>query len=269
MRKEDLQTDQIILEAARKVFQRSGLGGSRMQEIADEAGINKASLHYYYRSKEKLFQTVFRQDFQKFKIPLVSILRDPALTLEERIRSFVGSYIKTLSENPGLPLFIMQELSSNPDRLISLVEEKLLRIAEETDQKLDFTVDTLNQTSHKSGHANNKSGHANNKSGHKEHKSDDSVHAVADKKEEPFLGLFICQIRDGMKSGKLNRVDPEQFILSLISMCVFPFVGRPMVRLLLRKDEQQYKGFLIEREKEINEYLFRILFKNCDSLVAE
>ncbi len=207
-----------------------------MQEIADEAGISKASLHYYYRSKEKLFQNVFQQDFQKFMIPLAGILRDPALTLDQRIRSFVGSYIQTLLNNPGLPLFIMQELSSNPDRLISLAEEKLFGSIRgvEKDPGRMFGM---------SGEG--PSGQAVMNNAH-------------------FLETFTGQIRDGIERGNLNRVDPEQFILSLISMCVFPFVGRPIVRMVFKKDEQEYEGFLREREKEILEYLFRILYKNYE-----
>ncbi len=212
----DNQTDQIILEAARRVFQRSGYGGARMQEIANEAGINKASLHYYYRSKEKLFQTVYRQDIKVFLVPLVGILRDPFLTLEVRMRTFVGSYIKTLLKNPGLPLFIMQELSSNPGRLISLVEDHVPGVRSRS----------------------------------------------ADEEESPMLAVFIGQIRNGMDDGSCNKVDPEQFILSMISMCVFPFVGRPLIRLLLKKGEQEYRDFLARREEEINEYLHRILFRN-------
>jgi len=236
MKKEDLQTDQIILDAARRVFQRSGLGGARMQEIADEAGISKASLHYHYRSKEKLFQNVFQQDFQKFMIPLVEILRDPVLSLEQRIRTFVGSYIQTLLNNPSLPLFIMQELSSNPDRLISMAEEKLFGSMEGEEKD--------------PGRMSGMSGEGA------------SGQTVMEKPH--FLETFTGQIRDGMERGNLNRVDPEQFILSLISMCVFPFVGRPIVRMVFKKDEQEYEGFLRDREKEILEYLFRVLYKNYE-----
>ena len=236
MTKEDLQTDQIILDAARRVFQRSGLGGARMQEIANEAEISKASLHYYYRSKDKLFQNVFQQDFQKFMIPLVGILRDPALTLEQRIRTFVGSYIQTLLDNPGMPLFIMQELSSNPDRLISLAEEKLFGSTEGMEKKTNRLADM----------------------------SGEGLSGQTEMNKAHILETFTRQIRDGMERGNLNRVDPEQFILSLISMCVFPFVGRPMVRMVFKKDEQEYVNFLRAREKEILEYLFRILYKNYE-----
>ena len=64
--KTDLNTEVKIKEAARIVFIRKGMAGARMQEIADKAGINKAMLHYYYRSKEKLFQTIFKEILDAF-----------------------------------------------------------------------------------------------------------------------------------------------------------------------------------------------------------
>ena len=54
-------TELQIKEAAKKVFLKRGFGGARMQEIADEAGINKAMLHYYFRSKKKLFEVIFNE----------------------------------------------------------------------------------------------------------------------------------------------------------------------------------------------------------------
>jgi len=59
----DDNTEDTILDAAEKVFQQKGMDGARMQEIADEAGINKAMLHYYYRSKRFLFEAVFSKAF--------------------------------------------------------------------------------------------------------------------------------------------------------------------------------------------------------------
>ncbi len=72
-------TEQKILEAARQVFLKKGWNGARMQEIADEAGINKALLHYYYRSKDKLFEAVFNEIFTQFitKVSLVLLSDAP------------------------------------------------------------------------------------------------------------------------------------------------------------------------------------------------
>lgn len=59
--RKDLSTEEKILEAAKKVFFRDGLQGSRMEAISKEAGVTKALLHYYFRSKEKLFEVIFQK----------------------------------------------------------------------------------------------------------------------------------------------------------------------------------------------------------------
>ena len=59
MAEKDFSTEEKILEAAAQEFIIKGKAGARMQEIANNAGINKALLHYYYRSKDKLFESVF------------------------------------------------------------------------------------------------------------------------------------------------------------------------------------------------------------------
>ena len=66
MSAEQLTSEQKILDAAKRVFETKGYTGARMQEIADEAGISKAALHYYFRSKEKLFDRIFEDTISAF-----------------------------------------------------------------------------------------------------------------------------------------------------------------------------------------------------------
>lgn len=113
-------TEQAILQAAKKVFIRKGLEGARMQEIADEAGINKALLHYYFRSKDKLFEGIFVEAFQKL-VPDILELLDSDLPLFEKIEMFTGKYIATFIENPMVPGFIMHELSRDPERIVNVI----------------------------------------------------------------------------------------------------------------------------------------------------
>lgn len=107
-------TEQNILNAAILVFQKKGMAGARMQEIADEANINKAMLHYYFRNKQKLFEAVFLQAFQKFAPQINGIFNsgDPVF---EKIEGFAESYISFVTENPHLPTFLIQEININPD----------------------------------------------------------------------------------------------------------------------------------------------------------
>ena len=105
--------EEQILEAAKEVFQQKGMDGARMQEIADQAGINKAMLHYYYRSKQLLFEAVFSNAFALLAPQLNKILNDDS-SIEEKVRNFSFNYISFISKHPYLPNFIIQEMNRNP-----------------------------------------------------------------------------------------------------------------------------------------------------------
>ncbi|SDE45740.1 transcriptional regulator, TetR family [Pricia antarctica] len=110
----DSSTEENILKAATSVFQKKGMAGARMQEIADEAKINKAMLHYYYRNKQQLFEAVFMLAFQKFA-PHVNGIFNSEASVFEKIKGFADSYISFVIENPYLPTFLIQEININPE----------------------------------------------------------------------------------------------------------------------------------------------------------
>jgi len=113
------ETEIKILEAAEKVFTSKGMSDARMQEIADEAKINKSLLHYYYRSKEKLFMAVFKSAFKKFAPPTVMILLDD-IPLFEKIEKFSSSYIDIILKYPSIPLFVIYELNKHPKNVLNI-----------------------------------------------------------------------------------------------------------------------------------------------------
>lgn len=116
IKEESANTEAIILKAAREVFLQNGLDGARMQDIADRAGINKALLHYYYRSKEKLFERIFSESFSKLFENIRGIMSEEG-NLEQFIRKFIKHYLQTITANPDLPKFVMHEASNRPERL--------------------------------------------------------------------------------------------------------------------------------------------------------
>jgi TetR/AcrR family transcriptional regulator len=115
-------TESRILDAARIIFIKKGLAGARMQEIANEAGINKALLHYYFRSKEKLFDKIFVDVFQTISAGIGEAL-DPQLSVMEQLENLVTVYIKVISKNSFLPVFILNEMNQNPQRLQRVIEQ--------------------------------------------------------------------------------------------------------------------------------------------------
>lgn len=108
------KTEQSILNAAISIFQKKGMAGARMQEIADEANINKAMLHYYFRNKQQLFEAVFMSAFQKFAPQMNGIFNSEA-SVFEKINDFTARYISFVIENPYLPTFLIQEININPE----------------------------------------------------------------------------------------------------------------------------------------------------------
>ncbi|HEX5654326.1 MAG TPA: TetR/AcrR family transcriptional regulator [Chitinophagaceae bacterium] len=118
--KRDQSTEEKILQAAKKVFVLKGMAGARMQDIADEAGINKALLHYYFRNKEKLFEVIFMEAAQKL-FPRINQVFNSEQPLFEKIESFCSEYIDVVMENPYLPLFVINEINQDPDYFLSKV----------------------------------------------------------------------------------------------------------------------------------------------------
>lgn len=109
----DQSTEKSILEAAKRVFHEKGLAGARMQQIADEAGINKALLHYYYRNKQQLFKAVFSEAFATL-VPQINEMFDAEEPLFDKIRNFADRYMTLLMQNPCLPGFVINEINNNP-----------------------------------------------------------------------------------------------------------------------------------------------------------
>lgn len=114
-------TESQIFESALKVFHKKGLAGARMQEIADEAGINKSMLHYYFRSKEQLFRQVFMQSFRRFIGSIVPLLNEEN-TWEEKVPLIIEHYAQVMQANPDLALFVINELRQNPEGFINVVK---------------------------------------------------------------------------------------------------------------------------------------------------
>jgi len=110
------QTEKKIFDAATEIFEEKGMAAARMQDIADRAGINKALLHYYFRTKEKLFKAVFDVLAEKMFEKFAGIL-EKEMTFNDKIRFFCSEHMTFLQKNPKLPLFILNEINRNPGLL--------------------------------------------------------------------------------------------------------------------------------------------------------
>jgi TetR/AcrR family transcriptional regulator len=116
-------TEQKIIQAAHAVFLEKGMQGARMQEIADRAGINKALLHYYFRSKDKLFDAVFEETVATI-IPQFAMKLNSASSPIEIMMNFFNFYNTIFRENPHLPQFFFHEIWQHPEKLEVMIKSQ-------------------------------------------------------------------------------------------------------------------------------------------------
>jgi AcrR family transcriptional regulator len=111
----DASTEEKIKEAARTVFTQKGYSATRTRDIAEQAGINLALLNYYFRSKEKLFKLVMVEKISELFGVITPIINNEKTSLDDKVSLIVDAYITMLSQNPGLPLFVLSEIRNNPE----------------------------------------------------------------------------------------------------------------------------------------------------------
>ena len=139
-------TEKLILAAAEEEFLSKGFAGARTVAIAEKAGVTHAMLHYYFRTKEHLFESVLDD---KMQLLATSVLDSMSVNMEEsslmdRIEAFIRSHLRFVTENQRLPLFLLNEIVSNPERLEMLktkIEGKARALVGECENLLSDAVE--------------------------------------------------------------------------------------------------------------------------------
>lgn len=116
------ETEERIIASAERLFYQKGKAGTSMQDIADDAGINRTLLNYYFRSKDQLFEAVFRKALGTF-VPNLATLMQTDIPFQDYVPAMVEKVIDTMLANPQIPIFVLQELSSNSERMPQIIKE--------------------------------------------------------------------------------------------------------------------------------------------------
>src|SRR5262245_27807523 len=196
------------LAAGNAGFVRHGTAGARMQDIAKEAGVNQALLHYYFRTKDRLAEAVFRRTAGQLFPQVVQVMASDA-ALEEKIAKVVDIEINHLSRTSELPGYIISELHHHPERARQLIAALTGATPEDVRPRV--------------------------------------------------LLKLRQQIDAAVRTGKLRPIAPEQFLVNLLSLCVFPFAARPMLMVLLGLNRQQFDRFIEERRDQLADFFLRAL----------
>ena len=108
--------EQQILAAAEQEFLTRGYDGARTTSIAQAAGVTHAMLHYYFRTKEQLFERIVDEKFETMSHSMFAIMGDPSLPIVERIKGGIEAHFDFVAQNPLLPRFVINEIISRPER---------------------------------------------------------------------------------------------------------------------------------------------------------
>jgi TetR/AcrR family transcriptional regulator len=117
----DQETRARILDAADRVFIRKGTASGRTQEIADEAGVNKALVHYYFGTKAALADAIFAQALGTLVPRIFGILADPNRSIEQKVPAIVREQIDFHSAHPYLAAYMVSELHADPERIARMM----------------------------------------------------------------------------------------------------------------------------------------------------
>jgi AcrR family transcriptional regulator len=179
-----------------------------MQDIAKEAGVNQALLHYYFRSKARLSEAVFRRAATELLPRVVEVMQSEA-DLEEKVARIVELELDHLARTPYLPGYLISELTHQPERANQLIA----------------TMTGLNP----------------------------------EQVGSRIMAILRKQIDARVRAGTLRPIAAEQFMVNLISLCIFPFAARPMLMALLGMDQQGFDQFTSRRRRDLTAFFLGAL----------
>ena len=132
--------EQQILAAAEQEFLTRGYDGARTTSIAQAAGVTHAMLHYYFRTKEQLFERIVDEKFEAISDSMFAIMGDPSLPIVERIKGGIAAHFDFVAENPLLPRFVINEIISRPERY-ELLHKRIGNIIDNISNGLQSEID--------------------------------------------------------------------------------------------------------------------------------
>ena len=122
-------TESEILKAAEQEFMLKGFDGAKTTSIAHAAGVTHAMLHYYFRTKEQLFERILTEKVQLMSESVLAAFGQPGLPLLERLKDGVTCHFYFIAANPQLTRFIVNEVLSRPERY-KLMSDKIVKVAD-------------------------------------------------------------------------------------------------------------------------------------------
>ncbi|MDR1201384.1 MAG: TetR/AcrR family transcriptional regulator [Tannerellaceae bacterium] len=192
-----------ILDVARELFIKNGYKGTSVRDIAAASETNVAMVNYYFHSKYNLFEIIFEEAFNRLQKKIFSTLSSD-LPFFELIETVIDSYYEMLMEYPQIPIFILNEINQNPERLSERMREK-------------------------------------------------DPHGV-------FLQMSK-RIKEEEKKGVIKETPPIDFLLNILSLCVFPFIFKNLGSNVAKVSQREYSEMIVNHKKYVIQFVINALKK--------
>ncbi|UZT98638.1 TetR/AcrR family transcriptional regulator [Chryseobacterium fluminis] len=189
------QTQELIKETAKNLFFVKGKFDATTQEIADEAGVNRTLINYYFRSRDNLIQIIF-DEAQKVEQEKSKVIQNSDLPFKEKMSQFIEHSLSTSLQYPYLETYIVSQINKGNCHKRDIEEEELKKLYKD--------------------------------------------------------------IKKEMELGNIERMEPIQFVLNMVSLLVFPSAIRPLLMENLMISEKKFDQIIAARKNII----LNILFKN-------
>lgn len=196
-----------ILDVSRELFIKNGFDSTSIRDIAAASDTNVAMVNYYFHSKYNLFEIIFEEAFDILMDRVFSILQQD-IPFFELIELWIDAYYETLIEYPQLPIFILNEINQNPERLTERIQRR-----------------------------------------------------------DPFLifDQMATKIAQEVKKGTIKETPPIDFILNVMSMCIFPFMIGSMASKVAQKSSGEYNTVIKSHKKYVIEFVINAIVPNKDT----
>ena len=190
------QTEELIIETAKKMIFTEGKFHVTTQEIADEAKVNRTLINYYFRSRNNLINIIF-DEAKMVSHEKSRAIFDRDKDIKDLIAEFIDDSLNTAIQYPYLETYIVTQMN----------------------------------------------------------KQDVCVFERNDMKE--VTKAFLSRLEEEMENGRINKMEPIQFLLNMISLINFPLTVRPLIQQNLDINDKDYKRILSERKEIILNTLFK------------
>lgn len=189
------QTQELIKETAKNLFFVKGKFDATTQEIADEAGVNRTLINYYFRSRDNLIQIIF-SDAQKVEKEKSEIIMNSDLPFKEKISQFIEGSLSTSLQYPYLETYIVSQINKGSCHKKEIEENELEKLYKDIEAEMEI--------------------------------------------------------------GNIEKMQPIQFVLNMVSLLVFPSAVRPLFMENLMISDKEFDEIISQRK----EIILNMLFKN-------